>query len=97
MIVERLGVKQKSDNNRKSKINKNPCWKRSLEKNTNERREDVSKLDEVEKGNRRLSMSEKQHMDREYQLDAKGYLYIIQQLKVKISRVCINIRHYNKN
>ena len=35
-------------------------------------------------------------MNQKYQLDAKGYLYVIQQLKVKISRACINIRQYNK-
>ena len=35
-------------------------------------------------------------MNQKYQLDAKGYLYVIQQLKVKISRACINIRQYNE-
>ena len=36
-------------------------------------------------------------MNRKCQLDAKAYLYLIQQLKVKISRACINIRHHTKN
>ena len=97
MIAEKLGVKQNSENSRKSKISKDPCWKRSLEKNNKERRNDVSKLDEVEKENHRLSMLEKQRMNRKYQLDAKDYLYTIQQRKVKISRACINIRQYSKN
>ena len=42
-------------------------------------------------------MSEKEHINGEYQLEAKGYLYVMQQLKVKTSRACINLRQYNKN
>ena len=49
-------------------------WKKS----TKERRKDVSKIEEVEKGNLRLSILEKQRVKQKYQIDAKGYPYIIQ-------------------
>ena len=44
-----------------------------------------------------MSMSEEECMDWKYKLDVKGYLSVIKQLKVKISRACINIRQYDKN
>ena len=49
------------------------------------------------KGEPQIEHIGKKYMDWKYQLDAKGYLYIIQQLKVKILRACIKIRQYNKN
>ena len=42
-------------------------------------------------------MLEKEYMNQKYQLDVKWNLYVIQQLKVKISKACINIRQYNVN
>ena len=58
-IEERLGIKQKSEKNRKSKINKDPWWKRRLEKSIKEWRNDLGKLEEVKKGNHGLSILEK--------------------------------------
>lgn len=97
MVAEGLGVKQKSENNRKSKSNKDSWWKRRPEKSIKEWRKDESKLEEEKKGSHRLSMSKKECMNQKYQLDAKGYLYVVQQLKVKIPSACINTRQYNKN
>ena len=85
------------ENNGKSQSNKDLWWERRLEKSIKERRKDLSKLEEVKKGNHRLSMSEKKRRNWKYQPDVKCYLYIKQQLKVKISRACINIRQYNEN
>ena len=58
-----LGEKQKSENNRKNKSqsNKDQWWKRRLEKSIKEWWKDVSKLEEVKKGNK-SSMLEKEHM-----------------------------------
>ena len=91
VIAERLGIKQKLENNRKSKSNKDPWWKRRLEKNIKEWRKDESKLEEVKQGNHRLSMSEKVCMNWKYQLDAKDYLYVIQQLTVKKYQELVSI------
>ena len=49
VIVERLEVKQKSENGRRSKSNKDPWWKRRLEKSIKEWGKGVSKLEEVKK------------------------------------------------
>ena len=63
VIAERPEEKQKSGNNRKNKSqsNKDQWWKRRLEKSIKEWWKDVSKLEEVKKGNK-SSMLEKEHM-----------------------------------
>lgn len=63
VIAKRPGEKQKSGNNRKNKSqsNKDQWWKRRLEKSIKEWWKDVSKLEEVKKGNK-SSMLEKEHM-----------------------------------
>ena len=98
VIGERVGIKQTNKKgNKKEGSSKEPWWKRRLENSICEWRKDVSRLEEVRKGNHRLSETEKKRLNRKYELDAKGYLHIIHQLKVKIKRAGVNIRQYKEN
>ena len=50
VIMERLGVIQKTENNRKNKSNKDSWWKRRLKKSIKELKKDVSISEEIKKG-----------------------------------------------
>ena len=69
---------------RKGRRTEEPFWKRRINGNIETWRKDLSKIEEVRKGNMRLKQRERERVNREYHLEERGTLYVSGMLKLKI-------------
>ena len=93
VISERLGKKIRGGSQKGLK-DKEPWWKRRIEASIKEWRKDLRKLKEVKRGHYNLGEREKLRMNRKYQLDSQGYLFVIHFLKNKIRNGGVKIKFY---
>ena len=79
-FTERMGMIK----GRKGRRTEEPFWKRRIKRNIETWRKDLCKLEEVRKGNMRLKQRERERLNRKYQLEERGTLYVSDMLKQKI-------------
>ena len=93
IVAERLGkikTRAKEGNN-----NRQPFWKRRIEKSIAEWRKDISKLEATKKGHVLLA-SEKERMNRKYALEENGRRYVMELLRSKITAGAQKVKSYEK-
>ena len=91
LVVEMLVVKTRP---RIGKSGDELYWKRGIENNVKTWRKQLSKFEEICKGNHVLCEKDKKEMTRKYGTEANGYINLISQLKVKIHDCSIQIKNY---
>ena len=69
-------------------------WKRRIENNVKTWRKQLSKFEEICKGNHVLCEKDKKEMIWKYGTEATGYINVISQLKVKIHNCSIQMKNY---
>ena len=80
VTTERMGMIK----GRKGRRTEEPFWKRRINGNIEAWRKDLSKIEEVRRGNMRLKQRERERVNREYHLEERGTLYVSGMLKQKI-------------
>ena len=91
LVAEMLVVKTRP---RSGKSGDELYWKRGIENNVKTWRKQLSKFEEICKGNHVLCEKDKKEMTRKYGTEANGYINLISQLKVKIHDCSIQIKNY---
>ena len=91
LVAEMLVVKTRP---RIGKSGDELYWKRGIENNVKTWRKQLSKFEEICKGNHVLCEKDKKEMTRKYGTEANGYINLISQLKVKIHDCSIQIKNY---
>ena len=80
---------------RKGRRTEEPFWKRRIKRNIETWRKDLSKIEEVRKGNMRLKQRERERLNRKYQLEERGTLYASGMLKQKIKAGGVKVKRYD--
>ena len=91
LVAEMLVVKTRA---RSGKSGDELYRKRGTENNVKTWRKQLSKFEEICKGNHVLCEKDKKEMTRKYGTEANGYINLISQLKVKIHDCSIQIKNY---
>ena len=91
LVAEMLVVKTRP---RSGKSGDELYWKRRIENNVKTWRKQLSKFEEICKGNHVLCEKDKKEMNRKYGTEANGYINLISQLKVKIHDCSIQMKNY---
>ena len=91
LVAEMLVVKTRP---RSGKSGDELYWKRGIENNVKTWRKQLSKFEEICKGNHVLCEKDKKEMTWKYGTEANGYINLISQLKVKIHDCSIQIKNY---
>ena len=93
VTTERMGMIK----GRKGRRTEEPFWKRRIKRNIETWRKDLCKIEEVRKGNMRLKQRERERLNRKYQLEERGTLYVSGMLKQKIKAGGVKTHFYPKN
>ena len=91
LVAEMLGVKTRP---RSGKCANEPYWKKRIANNVKTWRKQLSKFEEICKGNHVLCEKDKKEMIWKYGTEATGYINVISQLKVKIHNCSIQMKNY---
>ena len=91
LVDEMLGVKTRP---RSGKCANEPYWKKRIANNVKTWRKQLSKFEEICKGNHVLCEKDKKEMIWKYGTEATGYINVISQLKVKIHNCSIQMKNY---
>ena len=91
LVAEMLVVKTRP---RSGKSGDELYWKRRIENNVKTWRKQLSKFEEICKGNHVLCEKDKKEMTWKYGTEANGYINLISQLKVKIHDCSIQMKNY---
>ena len=91
LVAEMLVVKTRP---RSGKSGDELYWKRRIENNVKTWRKQLSKFEEICKGNHVLCEKDKKEMTWKYGTEANGYINFISQLKVKIHDCSIQMKNY---
>ena len=81
---------------RKRRRTEEPFWKRRIKRNIKTWRKDLSKIEEIRRGNMRLTQRERERLNRKYHLEERGTLYVSGMLKQKIKAGGVNIKGYDE-
>ena len=81
---------------RKGRRTEEPFWKRRIKGNIETWRKDLSKIEEVRRGNMRLKQRERKRLNRTYHLEERGTLYASGMLKQKIKAGGVKIKRYDE-
>ena len=81
---------------RKGRRNEEPFWERTIKGNIKTWRKDLSKIEEVRRGNMRLKQRERERLNRKYHLEYGGTLYVSGMLKQKIKAGGVKIKRYDE-
>ena len=81
---------------RKGRRTEEPFWKRRIKGNIQTWRKDLSKIEEVRRGNMRLKQRERERLNRKYHLEERGTLYVSGMLKQKIKAGGVKIKRYDE-
>lgn len=73
---------------------KEAFWRRRIKKNIKVWRRHLNLLAEVIKRNHRVRDTNSIAMNRKYNIDSVGYIYVIMQLKVEIHNGSLALRNY---
>ena len=73
-----------------------PFWKRRINKSIETWRKDLSRIEEIRKGNTRLKQKERKRLSKKYRLEENGTLYVSDMLKQKIKAGGIKIKRYDE-
>ena len=93
VVAERLGKMRKHS---KKGEQKEPWWKRRIEKNIKQWRHDISRIEERRKGNCRLEGREMERMNRKYDLENRGNIGVLETLKAKVQSGSAKIRSFDE-
>ena len=88
--TERMGMIRTTTRKKKEE----PYWKRRIQTNIARWRKDLSKIEEVKRGELKLKLKEGQDMNRKYQLEEKGTTQVTDVLKQKIRSGSAKIKKY---
>ena len=72
VTTERIGTLKKNKDRRTGE----PCWKRRIKGNTISWRKDFTKIEEIQRATMRLKQRERERLNRKYNLEEKGTLYV---------------------
>ena len=81
---------------RKGRRTEEPFWKGRIKRNIETWRKDLSKIEEVRRGNMRLKQREGERLNRKYHLEERGTLYVSGMLKQKIKAGGVKIKRYDE-
>ena len=90
-VAEKLGLKRGRRENQQNE----PWWKRRIERDINELRKHISIMDRERKGELR-SRRKYLEIEKKYQVDRKGLLVVIEELKQRLTAKAANIRRYEQ-
>ena len=91
VTTERLGALKKR---KKGSKTVEPSWKRRIKGNITSWRKDLSRIEEVRKGKMKLKQRERERLNRKYNLEEKGFLFVASMLKQKIRAGGRKIKRY---
>ena len=92
VTTERMGMIK----GRKGRRTEKPFWKRRIKGNIETWRKDLSKIEEVRRGNMGLKQRERERLNRKYHLEERGILYVSGMLKQKIKAGGVKIKRYDE-
>ena len=92
VTIERMGMLKK----RKERRTKEPFCKRRIKQSIKTWRQDLSKIEEIRRGNMRLRQREREQLNRKYCLEENGTLHVSNMLKQKIKAGGIKIKRYHE-
>ena len=92
VTTERMGMLKK----RKERRTEEPYWKRRIKQSIKTWRQDLSKIEEIRRGNMRLRQRERERLNRKYCLEENGTLHVSGMLKQKIKAGGIKIKKYDE-
>ena len=92
VTTEKMGMLKK----RKERRNEEPFWMRRIKQTIETSRKDLSKIEEIRRGNMRLKQRERERLNRKYHLEENGTLYVSDMLKQKIKAGAIKIKRYDE-
>ncbi|XP_037776982.1 uncharacterized protein LOC119573954 [Penaeus monodon] len=92
VTTERMGMLKK----RKERRTEEPFWKTRIKQSIETWRKDLSKIEEIRRGNMRLKQRERERFNRKYRLEENGTLCISDILKQKIKAGAIKIKRYDE-
>ena len=92
VTTERMGMIK----GRKGRRTEEPFWKRRIKGNIETWRKDLSKIEEIRRGNMRMKQTERERLNRKYHLEERGTLYVSRMLKQKIKAGGVTIKGYDE-
>ena len=92
VTTERMGMLKK----KKERRTEEPFWKRRIKQSIKTWRQDLSKIEEIRRGNMRLRQRERERLNRKYRLEENGTLHVSDMLKQKIKAGGIKIKKYDE-
>ena len=92
VTTKRMGMLKK----RKERRTEEPFWKRRIKQSIKTWRQDLSKIEEIRRGNMRLRQRERERLNRKYRLEENGTLHVSDMLKQKIKAGGIKIKKYDE-
>ena len=90
VVSEKLGKIKKIKNTSR----KEPFWKRRIQTNIDQWRKDLSKVDEVLRGNMKLKSKDSLRFERKYKMSENGTKYTVEMLKQKIKSASTKIKRF---
>ena len=81
---------------RKETRTEEPFWKKRIKQSIKTWRQDLSKIEEIRRGNMRLRQRERERLNRKYHLEENGTLHVSDMLKQKIKAGGIKIKRYDE-
>ena len=90
-VAEKLGLKRGRRENQQNE----PWWKRRIERDINELRKHISIMDRERKGELR-SRRKYLEIEKKYQVDRKGLLVVIEELKQRLTAKAAKIRRHEQ-
>ena len=73
-----------------------PFWKRRVKRNIDAWRKDLSKIEEVRRGNMKLKQRERDRLNRKYHLEERGTMYVSGMLKQKSKAGGRKVKRYDE-
>ncbi len=90
-IAEKIGLKR----GRRENQQKEPWWKRRIQRDINELRKHISIMDRERRGELRTRRKYLE-IEKKYQVDRKGLLVVIEELKQRLTAKAAKIRRYEQ-
>ena len=92
VTTERMGMLKE----RRGRRTDEPFWKRRAKRNIDTWRKDLSKIEEVRRGNMKLKPRERDRLNRKYHLEERGTMYVSGMLKQKIEAGGMKVKRYDE-
>ena len=92
VTTERMGMLKE----RRGRRTDEPFWKRRVKRNIDTWRKDLSKIEEVRRGNMKLKQRKRDRLNRKYHLEERGTMYVSGMLKQKIKAGGRKVKRYDE-